>query len=333
MKLPDKTYLHGEGSASVIILAKGDGTIHVGNYCRVSNLSFTGEEKFKARHEDALNKAIVSLGASTGAEVDHIRIVDYSNTGVVTDHAADFRITDCHFEKINSAIQIQNSKRGLVSGNRVIDAAVHGIQFWGNWKFESKNCEDLIFSNNYVKNGGGGAIWGTGAVRVIMANNIIDGAEDVGLDLEWCDDSVIMGNTVRNCENGGISLFYSCRRITISGNTVINDRPIKPSEFPASDPRSKFFVRSGIWLTYPNKSTFKNDNGHREVTIVGNTIHCAEGERRAIWIGSESDEINIANNTLVGGEVKYGGKHNVHPLDLITVKDNAWIHNGVVPKK
>jgi hypothetical protein len=68
--------------------------------------------------------------------------------------------------------------------NTVINARVHGIQFWGNWKFESKMMHDLLIANNYVKNGGGGAIWGTGATRVILTGNIVDGAHDVGLDLE-----------------------------------------------------------------------------------------------------------------------------------------------------
>jgi len=69
----------------------------------------------------------------------------------------------------------------------------------------------------------GSCIWGTGAKRVVMNGNIADGAADVALDLEWCDDSVITGNTVRNFRNAGISLFYSCERIAITGNTVLND--------------------------------------------------------------------------------------------------------------
>ena len=58
----------------------------------------------------------------------------------------------------------------------------HGIQFWGNWEWKNKAMTDIVLIGNYVKNGGGGAIWGTGATRVVMANNVVDGAYDIGLD-------------------------------------------------------------------------------------------------------------------------------------------------------
>ena len=130
-------------------------------------------------------------------------------------------------------------------------------------------------AHNYVQNGGGGAIWGTGGSRVVMFGNIIDGALDVGLDLQWCDDSVICGNlicgnTVRSCLNAGIALELVCERVAITENTIINDHPMT-SEQAAQAGR----VRAGIRLTEPNRGLFKADRGRRDVTIVGNTIHSA----------------------------------------------------------
>jgi len=76
-------------------------------------------------------------------------------------------------------------------------------------------------------------------------------------------------------------------------------------------------VRTGIWLTYPNRESFKDEKGHRDITIVGNTVYCApDGDRRALWIGSESDNITVADNTFNGGDTWFGGEHNVHPLNL-----------------
>jgi parallel beta-helix repeat protein len=318
IKIPEGTFFHGVGFGSQIILAKGNGTVSVGSHCKLSNLNFAGQEKYDAKGGGPQNKALVSLQNVSDITVDNIRIENYKNTGLYLEHANDVKVLNSRFEKVNWGILIVFCNRVQVSGNDVIDALSHGIQFWGQWKWEVKDCADLIFVNNYVKNGGGGAIWGTGGKRVVMANNIVDGATDVGLDLEWCEDSTITGNTVRNCENGGISLFFACQRVSITGNTVINDRPI-------SDPKAAWWVRSGIWLTYPNRETYKNDFGHRDITIVGNTIFCAEGERRAIWIGSESENITIANNTLRGGEVWTGGKHKVNPLQLIKLKPNTWL--------
>ena len=53
-----------------------------------------------------------------------------------------------------------------------------------------------------------------------MADNIADGANHIGLYLEWCTDSVISGNTVRHCQESAITLFYACRRASITGNAI-----------------------------------------------------------------------------------------------------------------
>ena len=167
--------------------------------------------------------------------LDHLRIGNCRRAGIVADHVQDLRIQDCDFEKLNFAVSIVFSKRVCISGCRVVDMAQHGIQFWGNWQFEQMDCEDLTIADNYLKNGGGGPIWGTGAKRVVVANNTVDGANDVGIDLEWCADSTITGNTVRNCENACISLFYACQRVSITGNALLSDRPI-------ADPKAGWWV-------------------------------------------------------------------------------------------
>jgi len=315
MQLPDDVYFHGAGVASRIVLAQGQEPISLGNHNRVSNLLFTGQEKFESNGNQAMS--MLNVERKDGVTIDHVRIEDFRYTAIRAVHATDLRVTDCHIEKANWGILIEYCHRVYVGGNRVIGAAQHAIQFWGNLnKFAGAEGDDLIFVNNYCKDGGGSGIWGTSAHRVIMANNIVDGSNDVGLDLEWCWDSAITGNTVRNVENGGISLFFSSERVSIVGNTVINDRKIEERP-PATRPVDEYFVRTGIWLTYPNRESFKDEKGHRDVTIVGNTVYCApDGDRRALWIGSESDNITVADNTFNGGGAWFGGEHNVHPLNL-----------------
>ncbi|NCO90928.1 MAG: right-handed parallel beta-helix repeat-containing protein [Armatimonadetes bacterium] len=216
---------------------------------------------------------MIAIVRKKDVTLDNLRLENLKWTGVAADHGEDVRITNCHFEKLNWALSLPFSRRAQVMGNRIIGTPHHGIQFWGNWQWEQTDSEDLLFANNYVKNGGGGPIWGTGARRVVMTGNLIDGAEDVGLELEWCEDSVISGNTVRNCGNAGISLFFACKRVSITGNTIVNDHAI-------DDPNAAWWVRSGIWLTPPNREAFKRDHGHEDIAIVGNTIRCADGERR-----------------------------------------------------
>lgn len=305
--LPDNAYLHGAGAGSTIILSSGGGTISLGHHCRISNLCLTGQDKNEGKVATQLDKALITIRGSEkngivpkeGVTLDHLQIGNYTHTGICTNHAMGLRIQDCHFEKLNLAVLVQFSQRVHISGCRVSDTAKHGIQFWGNWQWERMGCEDLTITDNYVKNGGEGAIFCTGAKRVIVANNVVDGAKDVGIDLEWCVDSTISGNTVRNCENACISLFFACERVSITGNTVINDRPI-------TNPKANWWARAGIWLTNPNQDVFKVDHGHRDITIVGNTIHCAEGDRRAMWIGVESENVTITGNTLRGGLIWRG---------------------------
>ncbi|MHB0999101.1 MAG: right-handed parallel beta-helix repeat-containing protein [Armatimonadota bacterium] len=310
--IPADVYLHGDGNASKLILAANTGTVFT--LCkgsRISRLSFDG---IKGK-PGSVGDGIIMLPPKTDMVV--IESVSFTGTNrpcIVTDHADDLIIRDCHFRNVNQAISLQFSNRVRVQDNTVINAKVHGIQFWGNWNWEAKQSDNLIITGNYVKDGGGGAIWGAGARNVVVSNNIVDGATDVGIDLEWCDDSVISGNVVSNAENGCISLFFACRGVSITGNTVNNNRKI-------TDPKPGWYARAGIWLTYPNRESFKGDNGHRDITIAGNTITGGEGDRRAIWVGAESDNVILGNNTINGSAIWSGG--GTSPMKIIS--DNTVI--------
>jgi len=315
LNVPENASISGDGFGTVLKLAKDTGTVFaLAPGCRLSSLAIDG----KLGKSGGVTEGVVSVGSAAFCVIDSMSFRDCDRACILTDHATDLTIRNCDFRNVGLAASLQFSSRVKVLNNTLVDAKVHGFQFWGNWKFENKASEDLIFTGNYVKNGGGGGIWGTGATRVIAANNIVDGANDVGIDLEWCDDSVISGNTIRNCENAGISLFYSCSRVSITGNTVINDREIK-------DPEAEWYVRSGIWLTYPNTETFKNDTGHKDISIVGNTVYSLPGRRRAMWIGSGSSNVTISANTVSGASSWQGGEHKVTPMVLKEIPDNIVI--------
>jgi parallel beta-helix repeat protein len=319
LTIPADTYLHGAGAASVMRLAEGTAELFaLRENVSLDRLAIDGG----AGKRGEINDAVVLLRGANRARLDRLSFADCDRVCIGLDHADDVTIQGCDFRKVGAAVCITFSNRTKVLDNTVVEARIHGIQFWGNWRWETQAISDVTITGNYLKNAGGGPIWGTGATRVVLANNIVDGAKDVGLDLEWCSDSVITGNTARNCANAGISLFFACRRISITGNTVMNDAPI-------ADPKASWWVRSGIWLTYPNTETFKGDAGHRDVTIVGNTIYCAPGERRAMWIGSGSENITIADNTLHGGEIWQGGAHKVDPPPpLHKVEQNTVLTAG-----
>lgn len=331
MTLGKRTYLHGAGRASVLKAAEGtEELLLLDADVRIERLHFDGTG---AKQGD-ISDAFVALGAAGWPQdppdnitIDSVSFADCDRTCLRTDHNNHVVIRNCDFRNVGAAICLDFSRHVKVLHNTIVNARVHGIQFWGNSNWKRKESENLIFAHNYVKNGGSGPIWGTGSTRVIMIGNIVDGANDIGLDLEWCDDSVISGNTVRNCQEAAIALFYACQRVSITGNTVINDNEITEGEA-----KKTWWVRSGIWLTYPNREVFPDDWGHRDIAISGNTIRCAPGERRAIWIGSESDNVVIANNTSRGEDVWYGGEHK-KPMKLIPIQADCSILGGKVVEK
>ena len=326
------TYLHGAGRSSVLKVAVGsERLLLLDANVRVERLHFDGAG---AKQGD-ISDELVTLGPANWPKeppdnitIDSVSFSDCDRTCLRTDHNDYVVIRNCDFRNVGAAICLDFSNHVKVLNNTIVNARVHGIQFWGNSNWKRKESENLVFANNYVKNGGSGPIWGTGAKRVVMIGNIVDGANDIGIDLEWCEDSVITGNTVRNCQEAAIALFYACQRVSITGNTVVNNNEITESEA-----KKTWWVRSGIWLTYPNREVFKDDHGHRDVTISGNTIHCAAGNRRAMWIGSEAKNVQISGNATSGGKIMYGGHHRVSPLVLEAIVSPIKLDNRRTPDK
>lgn len=301
------THIQGISGATVIKPVKGTGVVLImGADNELSGLTVQGNDMLTGGVADG---AIRLPREADRCSISNVRFMDCDRACIVTDHAHELRVENCRFQNVGLAISTQFSNRIWIMNNYLDKCRLHGIQFWGNWEFSNKDSRDIVISGNQVKDGGGGAIWGTGAVRVAVTGNIVDGADDVGIDLEWCDDATITGNVVRNCENAGISLFMSCHRVTISGNTVLNDRAYKT-------PPGDWWVRSGIWLTSPNKKAFKEDNGHRDINITGNTIWCDLGAgKRAMWIGDDSLNIRITGNLITGGDI-WSGEGEIKKIGL-----------------
>ena len=285
--LPENHYLHGVGNASVIKFKHekiGSYAVGIGSGCKVSNVRFTATEPFIdwLHGSGSQGTGLLRILKAKNVSIDQVTLDNYRHMGIWITESEIVRITNCHMEKLDQPILIEFSQRIQVIGNTISETANHGIQFWGNWKWETKVCSDLLFANNYIYRGGDTGIWGTGATRVVMVGNIVHEARDVGLDLEWVDDSTISGNTVRGSWNAGISLFYTCANVSITGNTVVITE-------------GREGRRDGIWLTPTNKKTFPKDNGHQNVSITGNTIIAEGKSKHGINIGSGSNIVCAAN--------------------------------------
>jgi hypothetical protein len=306
LKIPGNTLLRGEGPASVLVASDGARTLlQPASGSRLENFAIDGTRAAKG---SATESALLQINRAARVSVEGIGITGADRVCIGTDNTDEVSVSRCSFESIGMAINIVYSKRVRIADNRVADARLHGIQIWGAWRpvvngrreWRRKACEDIVVTGNYVKNGGDGAIWGTGVKRAVFANNIVDGAADAGLDLEWSEDSVITANTVRDCANAGIALFFACSRIGITGNTIINDHPL-----PQKTDTSGWWVRSGIWLTSPNRKEFSEDHGHENITLTGNTITGDANRRRGIWIGREARSVTLDANTFSNLGVEY----------------------------
>ena len=65
-------------------------------------------------------------------------MTNYKYTAVVCDHAADLRILNSTFEKVNWAMSFQYAKRVLVSGNRVVKTGQHWDSILGQLEVRKK---------------------------------------------------------------------------------------------------------------------------------------------------------------------------------------------------
>jgi len=295
--LPDNIGIRGCGERSRIVPFSADQkfVIRGGSNSKFSDFSVdAGKQK---------THGLYFLRAEN-VVIDRISVSDSKAFGINFDHVNHAVIGNCTIRSTHTGIMQTYCSNIRTVQNTVLDSTKHGIQFWSQDKWQPQfRTRNLWFCNNYVRNAvsGEGGIWGVGVIGVVMSGNIVECAKDVGLDLEWCEDSVISGNVVRDTEHGGISLFFSCRNITITGNTVYNNRVYEKEP-------GAYWVRAGIWLTYRNVKTFRNDMGHENITISGNTVVNGPGKRRAVWVGYGKNVL-VQGNNLNGAAVHHGGRH------------------------
>lgn len=284
LAIPDGACLAGEGPASVLKPRSGaEFVLRPGARCVIEDLAVAGDPDTGRQSGD---EGLIHGIRADGWIARDLWISDAGICGILLDHCNDVRIQDCQLDRLRRAVSIVFSSDVMVEGNAVRDCSEHGLMFWGNWQWERMECRRISFIGNRVIRGGGGAIWGTGCAGVVATANIIEECTDVGIDLEWCEQGAISGNTVSGAANAGISLFYSCRDVAITGNTVVI-------------PDAHKGERIGIWLTGTNTKEFPGDEGHRNVAILGNVVRAEGRPGRGISIPPEAREVLAQANVLV----------------------------------
>ena len=238
----------------------------------------------------------VTVSWSEGICIKNCELTGFLQSGIYNDHGHGMSLENLVITDTGTGINTVFASDISVRNSYVKNCSEHGIQFWNNWE-GTKDGQNLIYEGNIVMDVGGGGIWGTGAERVVMRNNVVDNCGDVGLDLEYCDDSLILDNYAGRCVNGGVSLFYSCEDVLIKDNIIYNNAPPKDGG-----------VHAGIWLT-DAYGVYDYDTGHRDIKIYDNSIYnpadVYDGGRiySGIMIGASYRlDVDMKGNRVFGNE-------------------------------
>ena len=227
--------------------------------------------------------SVASADAISADNVDDISVADLyihdvGGVGIHLKNLEKYNVSNNRIEDITGqGINLFFADSGIVTNN-YIDTAQHGVQFWGGDAalYPLTYTNDITITGNVVKNVVAG-LWGSRGRRITIAGNTATICSDVGVDFEGCIDCSATGNTVSNCDNAGLAMFYRSTNCVFAGNAVLVDA--------ASG------NQYGIWLT----ADFNNHNA-----ITGNTVRVSVAGGYAIY-ADEGGEYNLfSGNTLAG---------------------------------
>lgn len=219
----------------------------------------TGIRAFDSNHIKIENITIIEI-AEQGIILAGCRNVSISNA----------KISGCGAKGIDQfqAINIVTSQDIAVIGC-TINGAQHGIQWWGD---DSRGwCKQIDIKKNFVRNVIGGGIWGNKGESISITGNSVTTCGDVGIDFESSRSSHATNNTVRNCKNYALAVFFSSKSILFAENKIYQDTNFG----------------HGVGLTGEGQST--------DITLSGNIVS-VKGTNRC---GLITDGANVATNVTV----------------------------------
>jgi parallel beta-helix repeat protein len=263
--------------------------------------------------------------ATAGAKLRlrSVTVEEVGGNGVRLNDVTDYRLDDVVVRNVSQqGINLVFSSRGRINAC-VVDTAQHGIQWWGGdsaatgaigiWDIAITGC---IVKNIIGRAGAslGGGIWGSLGSRITVTGNTIDGCTDVGIDFEGGEWSTASGNTIRNCINGGLAVFYAAHDCTFTGNTVINDTITGPAFKAFASPRgpnARITVADNVLVSANTFALVTDAQGLIDSAIRGNTLRVTTATSAAARI-LDSDRIDVHSNIAevagAGGVLIEGGR-------------------------
>ena len=159
--------------------------------------------------KDGPNGNGIIIYASHGAIVSNNRISDCAFTGIRNNSSDDSIITGNNITRCNEvALYVEFEFSGAVVANNIIDTAAHGIAITNfNKGGRLAQCTGNVVRNIKGVNANGDTLGGGIAAEAdtVIANNVIEAAENYGIGLGWGEfarNLSCTGNIVKDCANG-----------------------------------------------------------------------------------------------------------------------------------
>jgi len=192
-----------------------------------NDVQVTGSGKLDGNRRYRTKGVGIRAFDSQRVKIANIAITETAEQGIILAGCSNVaisksRIIGCGAKGVNQfqAINIVTSQDVVVTGC-YIDGAQHGIQWWGD--DIKKWCERIIINQNTVRNVTGGGIWGNKGEDILIDNNSVTTCGDVGIDFESSRNGRAINNSVRNCKNYGLAVFFASKAILFSKNKIYQD--------------------------------------------------------------------------------------------------------------
>jgi hypothetical protein len=224
-------------------------------------------------------------------------------------------------------INLVISQNIQISGCQV-ENTQHGIQWWGDEV--NGYCENLTISNNVVRRVHGGGIWGNRGRNVTVTSNIAEVCGDVGVDFEHTFNSTATNNTVRDCKNHGLAVFFASENIKFLNNKVVQGTAYGNGIGLCAEGVSKniSFIGGSIVTKGPEACglTTVGVNIAQDVLVQGMRI-VTQGKNGTPIRILENNQFRIINNPLISGVGAVG--ISLEGSSRSQVSGNTIVHQGV----
>lgn len=200
------------------------------------------------------------------------------------------------------AIGVGYTDGAIISGN-FITGYNQGIIYWGGdaasyqGLYPSKKwARHITITGNKVNNIYGGGIWGSNGEYISIGNNVVYDCYDVCIDVEGSSRAEITGNVVTNGKNGGITTFFDCSVINVTGNTVTSD-----------------VNNSYLFQIYQAFQTIDN----QDISVHDNTFNNT-GTGLSFVGGDNARDFIFSNNSLINTKIRATGNN----YKTVEISDN-----------